>query len=101
MPRASITAIASTAGWSVGAGIEGAGIPAGARVATIVSTTAITIDIPATATGTLIALVVRNTQASIYGFSPADPTHPGQAGHNLDAQLMARDLRNLILTSFA
>lgn len=98
---ASITAIASTAGWSVGAGIEGAGIPAGARVATIVSATAITIDIPATATGTLVALVVRNTQASIYGFSPADPTHPGQAGHNLDAQLMARDLRNLILTSFA
>ena len=98
---ASITAIASTAGWSVGAGIEGTGIPAGARIATIVSSTAITIDSPATATGTAVALLIRNTQASLYGLNAADPTHPGPAGHNLDTLLMARDLRRLILTEFA
>lgn len=97
----SITAIASTAGWSVGAGIEGAGIPNGARVLTIVSATAISIDTPATATGTAVGLTIRNTQASLYGLNPADPTHPGPAGHNLDTLLMARDLRRLILTEFA
>ena len=97
----SITAIASTAGWAIGAGIEGAGIPAGARVTTVVSATAITIDSPATATGTAVALTIRNTQAALYGFGTADPTHPGQAGHNLDSLLMARDLRSLILSSFA
>ena len=98
---ASITAIASTAGWSVGAGIEGVGIPAGARIVTIASSTAITIDSPATATGTAVALLIRNTQASLYGLNAADPTHPGPAGHNLDTLLMARDLRRLILTEFA
>ena len=97
----SITAIASTAGWAVGAGIEGVGIPAGARIVTIVSSTAITIDSPATASGTAVALLVRNTQASLYGLNAADPTHPGPAGHNLDSLLMARDLRRLILTEFA
>ena len=97
----SITAIPSTSGWGVGAGIEGTGIPAGARVATVVSATAITIDTPATATGTATALVVRNTQASLYGYGPSDGTHPGQPGHNLDALLLARDLRRLILNEFA
>ncbi len=98
---ASITAIPSTTGIVQGAGIEGTGIPAGARVATIVSSTAITIDPPATATGTAVALTFRNTQSSLYGFGPADGTHPGQPGHNLDALWMAREARRLILTEFA
>ena len=98
---ASITAIPSTTGIVQGAGIEGIGIAAGARVASIVSATAITIDPPATATGTAVALVTRNTHSSIYGYGPADGTHPGQAGHNLDALWMAREARRLILTEFA
>ena len=98
---ASITAIPSTTGIVPGAGIEGPGIAAGARIASIVSATAITIDPPATATGTAVALVTRNTQSSIYGVGPADNTHPGQAGHNLDALWMAREARRLILTEFA
>jgi len=98
---ASITAIPSTTGIIQGAGIEGTGIAAGARVASIVSATAITIDPPATATGTAVALTTRNTHSSIYGSGPADGTHPGQAGHNLDALWMAREARRLILTEFA
>ena len=98
---ASITAIPSTTGIVQGAGIEGTGIAAGARIASIVSATAITIDPPATATGTAVALVTRNTHSSIYGYGPADGTHPGQAGHNLDALWMAREARRLILTEFA
>ena len=98
---ASITAIPSTTGIVQGAGIEGTGIAAGARVASIVSATAITIDPPATATGTAVALTTRNTHSSIYGYGPADGTHPGQAGHNLDALWMAREARRLILTEFA
>ncbi len=98
---ASITAIASTSGIIAGAGVEGAGIAAGARVATIVSGTAITIDPPATASGAGVALTFRNTQASIYGIGPADNTHPGQPGHTLDALWMAREARRLILTEFA
>ena len=74
---------------------------AGARVATIVSSTAITIDPPATATGSAVALTTRNTHSSIYGYGPADGTHPGQPGHNLDALWMAREARRLILTEFA
>jgi hypothetical protein len=98
---ASITAIPSTTGIVQGAGIEGAGITAGARIASIVSGTAITIDPPATATGTAVALTTRNTHSSIYGYGPADGTHPGQPGHNLDALWMAREARRLILTEFA
>ncbi|MFM5918585.1 MAG: hypothetical protein ACKOOL_13780 [Novosphingobium sp.] len=97
---ASITAIPSTTGIVQGAGVEGNGITAGARVASIVSSTAITIDPPATATGTAVALTFRNTQSSLYGFGSADGTHPGQAGHNLDALWMAREARRLILTEF-
>ena len=97
----SITAIPSTTGIVQGAGIEGTGIPSGARVASIVSTTAITIDPAATATGTAAALTFRNTHSSLYGFGPADGTHPGQLGHNLDALWMAREARRLILTEFA
>ena len=98
---ASITAIPSTTGIVTGAGIEGTGIVAGARVASIVSATAITIDPPATVTGTAVALTTRNTHSSLYGFGPADGTHPGQPGHNLDALWMAREARRLILTEFA
>ena len=97
----SITAMPSTTGIFQGAGIEGNGIPAGARVASIVSATAITIDPAATATGTAVALTTRNTHSSLYGFGPADGTHPGQFGHNLDALWMAREARRLILTEFA
>ena len=97
----SITAIPSTTGIVQGAGFEGTGIPAGARVASIVSATAITIDPAATATGTGVALTFRNTHSSLYGFGPADGTHPGQPGHNLDALWMAREARRLILTEFA
>ena len=98
---ASITAIPSTTGLVAGAGIEGTGITPGARVATIVSSTAITIDPPATATGTAVALTFRNTHSALYGFGPADGTHPGQPGHSLDALWMAREARRLILTEFA
>ena len=97
----SITAIPSTTGIVQGAGIEGTGIPAGARVASIVSSTAITIDPAATAAGTAVALIFRNTHSSLYGFGPADGTHPGQPGHTLDALWMAREARRLILTEFA
>lgn len=97
----SITAIPSTAGIVQGAGVEGTGITPGARVASIVSGTAITIDPPATASGTAVALAFRNTHASLYGYGPADGTHPGQVGHNLDALWMAREVRRLILTEFA
>ena len=96
----SITAIPSTTGIVQGAGLEGIGIPAGARVASIVSATAITIDPAATATGTAVSLTTRNTHSSLYGFGPADGTHPGQFGHNLDALWMAREARRLILTEF-
>ena len=98
---ATITAIPSTTGIVQGAGIEGPGIPSGARVASIVSATSITIDPPAIATGTAVALVTRNTHSSLYGFGPTDVTHPGQPGHNLDALWMAREARRLILTEFA
>lgn len=44
-------------------------------------------------------------QASIYtlgtSVTPTDPTHPNQAGHNLDTLWMAQQLRRLILTEFA
>ena len=44
-------------------------------------------------------------QASIYTLGtsvvPTDPTHPNQAGHNLDALWMAQQLRRLILTELA
>lgn len=97
----SITAIPSTTGIVQGAGIEGTGIPPGARVASIVSATAITIDPAATATGAAVALTFRNTNSSLYGFGPADGTHPGQPGHTLDALWMAKEARRLILTEFA
>lgn len=51
-----ITAIAAGAGIAVGMGISGPGIPAGAVVATIVSTTAITSSMPSTASGSGVAL---------------------------------------------
>jgi hypothetical protein len=85
----------------VGAGVEGAGIPIGATVSAVNSGTQVTLSMPATATGASVALVFRNTHASLYGFGPADGTHPGQAGHNLDALWMARQLRSLILDEFA
>jgi hypothetical protein len=96
-----ITAIPSTNGIVVGAGVEGAGIPIGATVSAVNSGTQVTLSMPATATGASVALVFRNTHASLYGFGPADGTHPGQAGHNLDALWMARQLRSLILDEFA
>lgn len=44
-------------------------------------------------------------QAALYtlgtSVSPTDPTHPNQAGHNLDALWMAQQVRRLILTEFA
>lgn len=95
----SVTAIPSTTGMFVGSAIDGNGITPGARIASIVSGTAITIDPPATATGTAVALATRNTHASIYGVG--DNTHPSQSGHNLDALWMAREARRLILTEFA
>lgn len=96
-----ITAIPSTSGIVVGAGVEGAGIPAGATVSAVNSGTQVTLSMPATATGTAVALVFRNTHASLYGFGPADGTHPGQPGHNFDALWMARQLRSLILDELA
>ena len=40
-------------------------------------------------------------QAFNYTLGAGDPTHPNQAGHNLDGLWMARELRRLILTEFA
>lgn len=96
-----ITTIPSTTGIVVGAGVEGTGIPADARVTAITSATAITISSAATAGGTGVSLVFRNTHASLYSFGPADGTHPSQPGHTLDALWMARELRGLILTELA
>jgi hypothetical protein len=53
-----ITAIPSTTGMWVGQAISGAGIPAGATIASIVSGTAITISVAATASATGVALTV-------------------------------------------
>ncbi|MDL2352281.1 MAG: hypothetical protein QFC78_05490 [Pseudomonadota bacterium] len=97
---ATISGFASTAGIAFNAGIEGPGIPAGARVMTIAGTS-ITIDLPATATATAAALVFRNSHTDLYGFGPADLSHPGQAGHNYDVLWMTQQLRRLILTEFA
>lgn len=54
----SITAIPSTAGMWVGQAISGAGIPAGATIISIVSSTSITISVAATASATGVALSV-------------------------------------------
>lgn len=95
-----ISGFASTTGIAFYAGIEGPGIPAGARVMTIAGTS-LTIDLPATATATAAALVFRNSHTDFYGFGPTDLSHPGTAGHNLDALWMTQQLRRLILTEFA
>ena len=47
-----ISGLASTAGLAVGMGVFGTGIPSGATVATIVSSSSITLSVSATATGT-------------------------------------------------
>jgi hypothetical protein len=39
-------------------------------------------------------------QASLYTVGGADPTHPNQAGHNLDGLWMASQLRRLITSEF-
>lgn len=96
-----ITGMATLAGISAGAGIEGTGIPAGARVISLDSATAITIDGKPTATATAVALTFRATQSSVYGFGPSDSAHPGQAGHNLDGLWMAKEARRLILSELA
>lgn len=96
-----ISGIASLAGVMVGSGIEGAGIPAGARVQSIDSASQVTISSPCSAAGTATPLVFRNDHAALYQFGPSDGTHPNQAGHNLDALWMAQQLRGLILNEFA
>lgn len=96
-----IPGIPSTIGVTVSAGIEGAGIPAGARVVSVDSTTQVTISSPATVTGTATPIVFRNDQAALYQFGLTDITNPSQAGHNLDALWMAQQLRGLILGQFA
>lgn len=96
-----VSGIASTSGVVAGASIEGANIPAGARVMTVDSATQVTISSPATATATASALVFRNDQAALYQFGPSDTTHPSQQGHVLDALWMAQQLRTLICTEFA
>ena len=95
-----ISGFASTTGIVFNAGIEGPGIPAGARVMTIAGTS-ITIDLPATATATAAALVFRNSHTDHYGVGPADTSHPGPAGHSFDALWMTQQLRRLILTELA
>ncbi|MCC6927271.1 GDSL-type esterase/lipase family protein [Novosphingobium sp.] len=44
---------------------------------------------------------VTTDQAYNYTIGGGDPTHPNQAGHNLDALWMTQQLRRLILTEFA
>ena len=56
-----ITAIASTAGMAVGQTITGPGIPVGTTIATIVSTTAIDLSVPASP-GTGVALTINQTR---------------------------------------
>jgi microcystin-dependent protein len=53
-----ITAIPSTTGMLAGMAINGAGIPAGATIASIVSGTAITLSVAATTSGTGVTLTV-------------------------------------------
>jgi microcystin-dependent protein len=53
-----ITAIPSTTGMLVGMQIAGAGIPASATIATVVSSTAIDLSLPATASASGVALTV-------------------------------------------
>lgn len=96
-----ISGLASTSGVIAGSSIEGANIPAGARVMTVDSATQVTISSPATATATASALVFRNDHSALYQFGPADTTHPSQQGHVLDALWMAQQLRTLICTEFA
>lgn len=97
----SVTGIPGTSGLVIGAGVEGPGIAPGTSVTAIDSATAITLNCPASASGTTVALVFRNTQAALYGYGPADGTHPGTPGHTLDALWMARQLRALIFTELA
>lgn len=59
-----ITNISNTAGYTVGAPITGAGIPAGATVVSVIANTSVTISAPATATGTGIALQCGSGQIS-------------------------------------
>jgi hypothetical protein len=96
-----VTAMASQTGLVTGAPISGAGIPAGASVKSIDSGTQITLSHNATASASGVALVTRNDHGALYSFAPGDMTHPSQAGHNLDALWMAKELRRVILTELA
>jgi hypothetical protein len=60
-----VTALSSTSALRVGMIVAGTGIPAGAKVATITSGTAITLTAAATATGTSVSLTFQNPPASL------------------------------------
>lgn len=99
---ATLTALASTAGVAAQSGISGPGIPDGAVVLTVVSSTSVTISHPCTATGTAVAIRFRNNQSALYtSLVAGDTTHPSPAGHEYDALWIASELRRLILNEFA
>lgn len=96
-----VSGLASTSGVVAGSGISGPGIPDGAVVLTVNSSTQVTLSHNATATATGAALVFRNTQAAHYTFlTGGDITHPGQRGHLHDGLANAEDLRRVLLTEF-
>ncbi|GAA4777533.1 hypothetical protein [Novosphingobium ginsenosidimutans] len=99
---ATLTALASTAGVVAQSGISGPGIPEGAVVLTVVSSTSVTISHPCTASGTVVAIRFRNNQSALYtSLVAGDTTHPSPAGHEYDAFWIAAELRRLILNEFA
>ena len=64
-----LTAVSSTANISVGDQISGTGIPAGSTVTGIPSTTTVTIDQPATATGTTVTFTTVAPSAVVGDFT--------------------------------
>ena len=71
LPRA-ITALPSTTGLVQGMTVTGAGIPAGAVIVSVASTTQVTVSLPATAAGTTSITFAANPD----GTSPAVNSQP-------------------------
>lgn len=73
--NASVTALSSTANLAVGMRVFGAGIPAGATIATITSSTAITLSANATATATGVSLRFGIVDGITLGDAAGDDVH--------------------------
>lgn len=92
-----LNGLASTAGVVIGSAVYGTGIPDGTKVVSVDTSVSVTLSNAATATATGVSITFGNSQTGIYT-TLSDPTHPNQAGHNLDAIWAARQLRDLVLT---